>query len=114
MPSAWPVHCLVIPNEHKNSLDEVTDEEWGGIMSECVRLTTRISTRLGNENGTEIRQKSAPGQIGNGVAMVHPHIHVIGRREGDPLFTTPTPNSHEGFYVQDMGIVQALARQLHN
>ena len=73
-------HCLIIPKRHIKDYFELTQEE----IIACDKLIKKIKKKI------EIKDKSVKGfNIGTnsgkvaGQSIMHSHIHLIPRREGD-------------------------------
>ena len=73
-------HCLIIPKRHIKDYFELTQEE----IVACDQLIKKIKKKI------EIKDKSVKGfNIGinsgkvAGQSIMHSHIHLIPRREGD-------------------------------
>jgi len=80
---SYPVsdmHCLIIPKRHVKNYFELTNEE----IIACNSLINDIKSKI------ELKDKSVKGfNIGtnvgkiSGQSILHCHIHLIPRREGD-------------------------------
>ena len=73
-------HCLIIPKRHIKDYFDLTQEE----IIACYQLIKKIKKKI------EIKDKSVKGfNIGTnsgkvaGQSIMHSHIHLIPRREGD-------------------------------
>ncbi len=73
-------HCLIIPKRHIKDYFDLTQEE----IIACDKLIKKIKKKI------EIKDKSVKGfNIGTnsgkvaGQSIMHSHIHLIPRREGD-------------------------------
>ena len=73
-------HCLIIPKRHIKDYFDLTQEE----IIACYQLIKKIKKEI------EIKDKSVKGfNIGTnsgkvaGQSIMHSHIHLIPRREGD-------------------------------
>ena len=73
-------HCLIIPKRHIKDYFDLTQEE----IVACDQLIKKIKKKI------EIKDKSVKGfNIGTnsgkvaGQSIMHSHIHLIPRREGD-------------------------------
>ncbi len=74
-----PIHVLVIPRRHVESLNAVNDE---GMMGELVKLSQMVAAQEGLENGW--RWVANVGTDG-GQTVFHLHFHLLGgRRMGWP------------------------------
>jgi histidine triad (HIT) family protein len=73
-----PVHLLVIPREHLESLDEATQRD-EAMLGHLLRVAARIANDAGlSESGyrTVINTGAGVGQ-----SVFHLHAHVLGGRE---------------------------------
>lgn len=74
-----PCHTLVIPRRHVASIYELSDPELGdlwGLVAAVRRQLSAATDAIGFNIG--VNDGIAAGQT-----VVHAHIHVIPRREGD-------------------------------
>jgi len=80
---SYPVtdlHCLIIPKRHVKNYFELTDEE----IVACNKLIKKIKKEIENKDPTVkgfnigINSGKTAGQ-----SIMHCHIHLIPRREGD-------------------------------
>ncbi|HEX8129715.1 MAG TPA: histidine triad nucleotide-binding protein [Pyrinomonadaceae bacterium] len=72
-----PVHALVIPREHMDSLDDATGRD-EGVLGHLLRVAARVANAEGlSETGyrTVINTGAGAGQ-----SVFHLHLHVIGGR----------------------------------
>ncbi len=72
-----PVHVLVIPHEHLESLDEASQRD-EALLGHLLRIAARIANERGlSESGyrTVINTGAGAGQ-----SVFHLHAHVIGGR----------------------------------
>lgn len=70
-----PVHALVIPKEHFDSLNDIDDPEIVGKLLEGARLTAK---KLGIEDNYRVVINTGKGA---GQAVFHIHVHVLGGRQ---------------------------------
>ncbi|MCA1816114.1 MAG: histidine triad nucleotide-binding protein [Acidobacteria bacterium] len=73
-----PVHLLVMPKEHYDSLDDMGKRD-EPLLGHLVRVASRVANEHGlGETGyrTVINTGSGAGQ-----SVAHLHIHVVGGRE---------------------------------
>ncbi|MCI0666850.1 MAG: histidine triad nucleotide-binding protein [Methylococcaceae bacterium] len=70
-----PVHVLVIPKRHIETLDELDDQTLAG---ELLLSARRVAGQLGLSKGyrVAINCKSAGGQ-----EVYHLHLHILGGRQ---------------------------------
>ena len=72
-----PVHVLVIPRDHLESLDEATLKE-EALLGHLLRVAARVANDQGLSEGgyrTVINTGAGAGQ-----SVFHLHLHVIGGR----------------------------------
>ena len=72
-----PMHLLVIPLEHLESLDEASQKD-EQMLGHLLRVSARLANEQGNgENGyrTVINTGAGAGQ-----SVFHLHVHVLGGR----------------------------------
>jgi len=72
-----PVHVLVVPKEHMDSLAEI-DGENSAAAAKCLEAISKIATTEGLSNG--FRVISNIGSDG-GQTVKHLHFHVLGGRK---------------------------------
>jgi histidine triad (HIT) family protein len=71
-----PVHFLVVPKQHIQSADDLTDEN-AAVVSHIFLVIQKIAKDLGLENGYRIVNNC--GKDG-GQTVPHLHFHVLGKR----------------------------------
>ena len=71
-----PIHFLVVPKQHIQSADELTDEN-AAVVSHIFLVIQKIAKDLGLENGYRIVNNC--GKDG-GQTVPHLHFHVLGKR----------------------------------
>ena len=71
-----PIHFLVVPKQHIQSADELTDEN-AAVLSHIFLVIQKIAKDLGLENGYRIVNNC--GKDG-GQTVPHLHFHVLGKR----------------------------------
>jgi histidine triad (HIT) family protein len=74
-------HALVVPRAHSPSLYEAGEEELSHAIAAAKRLALKMRDRLGCD-GVNLLNASQPAAW---QTVLHFHIHVIPRYEGDPL-----------------------------
>lgn len=82
-------HTLVIPKRHVENIFGLNSEECLAVMEACVYVANKLKEKLGVEN---INLLNNNGTLAGQVVM-HYHMHVIPRYEGDG-FSVNQP-SHE-------------------
>jgi diadenosine tetraphosphate (Ap4A) HIT family hydrolase len=80
---SYPVtdlHCLIIPKRHVKNYFELTDEE----IVACNKLIKKIKKEIENKDPT-VKGFNIGTNSGKtaGQSIMHCHIHLIPRREGD-------------------------------
>ncbi len=79
---AAPGHALVVPNEHVENLDGMSDELLGAVYGTARRVARSLKAAHGCE-GTSTRQHN---EAGAGQEVFHFHVHVFPRTDGDRLY----------------------------
>ena len=73
-----PVHMLVIPREHIESLDEATQRE-EALLGHLLRVAARVANQEGlSESGYRAVINTGAGA---GQSVFHLHVHVLGGRD---------------------------------
>lgn len=69
-----PVHFLVIPRKHYNSMNEINSkEEFGNIFSSITKITSKLGIK---EYRTVVNTGASAGQT-----VFHIHVHVMAGRD---------------------------------
>ncbi|MBB5019073.1 histidine triad (HIT) family protein [Chitinivorax tropicus] len=73
-----PVHFMLIPKQHVNSLVECTDEH-DAVLAKMLRLAPKLAREQGLDTGfrTAINTGRGGGQV-----VFHLHVHVFGGTGG--------------------------------
>ena len=71
-----PMHVLVIPRQHMESLDEASQKE-EGLLGHLLRVGARVANDQGHENYRTVINTGA----GAGQSVFHLHVHVLGGRQ---------------------------------
>jgi len=74
---ARPVHILLIPKRHIESLAHVTDAD-APLLGRMLTLANRLATEQGSPDGFRIISNT--GRIGH-QEVPHLHIHIVGGPE---------------------------------
>lgn len=72
-----PVHVLVIPKKHMDSLDDTKPED-AELLSHIMLKIKEIAKSLGLENGYRVVINT--GDDG-GQTVKHLHVHILGKRK---------------------------------
>ena len=72
-----PVHVLVIPKKHIESLDEVTEED-KELLGHIMLKIHDIATDLGIENGYRVVSNNGEDAF---QTVKHLHFHILGKRK---------------------------------
>lgn len=75
-----PGHTLVVPRDHADTLDELSEDLLGPLFS-LVRRISRAQQAAFKVDGTFAGINTRVSQ-----SVPHVHVHVVPRREGDGLF----------------------------
>lgn len=70
-----PMHVLVIPREHLESLDDASQKE-EGLLGHLLRVGARVANEQGHESYRTVIN-TGPGA---GQSVFHLHVHVLGGR----------------------------------
>ena len=73
-------HCLIIPKRHIKDYFELTDPEVNACNQLIKKMKIEIETKDSSVKGFNVGTNS--GQVA-GQSIMHCHIHLIPRREGD-------------------------------
>ena len=72
-----PVHVLVIPKKHIESLDDLTDED-GDLIAHLMLKIKDIAAELGLENGYRVVSNNGEDAF---QTVKHLHFHILGKRK---------------------------------
>jgi histidine triad (HIT) family protein len=72
-------HCLLVPNQHVETFEDLDDEEVAPLFLEAKRLCRAVREALEAE-GTFVAVNNRVSQ-----SVPHLHVHVVPRRKGDGL-----------------------------
>lgn len=72
-----PVHVLVIPKKHIESLDDLTDED-GELIAHLMLKIKDIAAELGLENGYRVVSNNGEDAF---QTVKHLHFHILGKRK---------------------------------
>jgi histidine triad (HIT) family protein len=95
-------HALVIPRNHSRNVYEVEDDDLSRTVVAAKRLALRMRERLECDGVNLLNAAEAAAWQ----TVLHFHIHVIPRYEGDPLKLPTRPRQ------ADPGEVAGLAAEL--
>ena len=70
-----PMHVLVIPREHMESLDDASQKE-ESLLGHLLRVGARVANDEGHESYRTVINTGA----GAGQSVFHLHVHVLGGR----------------------------------
>ena len=76
-----PGHCLLVPKRHFDSFDRMPADVAGSVLSQLSGLSKAVQVAA-NADGFNILLNSGKAA---GQEVMHVHIHVIPRKEGDGL-----------------------------
>lgn len=74
-----PYHTLVIPKRHAESVFDVTEADFLGVMKATKHVVDLYQDRLGLQNLQIVSSAGAEGQQD----VFHLHVHIVPRHEGD-------------------------------
>lgn len=78
-------HTMVIPKKHSDALPEMTPEETGKLFEAVNKVSVQMMNKLEKVTGLTI---GANTYASAGQTVMHTHIHIIPRFEGDGGGTT--------------------------
>jgi len=90
-PALHPVdagHLVVIPVEHYEEPGELPAETSAALLARGAELGEALKEELGCSGYSLVLHAGHPGQ-----PLPHVHLHVLPRREGDPLDTPRPPEA---------------------
>jgi histidine triad (HIT) family protein len=85
-----PVHFLVIPKEHVESL-AVVEEHHGSILGRMMCLAPKLAKEQGSDDGFRLIVNT--GRVGR-QEVDHVHLHVLGGKEPLPAMIYRTTSRH--------------------
>ena len=71
-----PMHALVIPREHIESLDEASQKD-ESLLGHLLRVAARVANEQGHESYRTVINTGA----GAGQSVFHLHVHILGGRQ---------------------------------
>ena len=72
-----PVHVLVIPKAHIESMDKITEEN-SAVVAKIFEKIPHIAAEAGVENGYRVISNCGPDA---GQTVFHLHFHILGGQE---------------------------------
>ncbi len=75
----FPGHCLLVPKEHYETLDDLPGSLVGPLFTNVQMLSRGVELGL-NADGTFVAINNRVSQ-----SVAHLHVHVVPRRQGDGL-----------------------------
>src|SRR6185369_4364892 len=70
-----PMHMLVIPRQHLESLDDASQKE-EGLLGHLLRIGARVANLQGNDSYRSVINSGS----GAGQSVFHLHVHVLAGR----------------------------------
>ena len=70
-----PLHALVIPREHIESLDEASQKD-ESLLGHLLRVGARVANEQGHDSYRTVINTGA----GAGQSVFHLHVHILGGR----------------------------------
>ena len=99
-------HCLIIPKEHFDNIYDLDGETAGKLFSLATCIARAMKDAL-HCDGLNVVQNN--GEIA-GQTVMHFHLHLIPRYEGDQVQLTWTP--HESDQSELEAICQAIRKAI--
>ncbi len=104
----FPGHCLLVPKEHYETLDDLPGSLVGPLFAAVQTLATAIELGL-NADGTFVAINTRVSQ-----SVPHLHVHIVPRRRGDGLrgFFWPRQTYRDDEHIAEVeeAIREALGR----
>ena len=75
----FPGHCLLVPKEHYETLDDLPGSLIGPLFADVQTLSRGVESGL-NADGTFVAINNRVSQ-----SVPHLHVHIVPRRRGDGL-----------------------------
>ena len=100
----FPGHCLLVPKEHYETLDDLPGSLVGPLFTNVQTLSRAVELGL-NADGTFVAINNRISQ-----SVPHFHVHVVPRRRGDGLrgFLWPRQRYTDEDHIRE---VQAAIRE---
>ena len=94
----FPGHCLLVPKEHYDTLNDLPSELIGPLFANAQKLSQAVESGL-EAGGTFIAINNKVSQ-----SVPHLHVHVIPRRRGDGLrgFFWPRQRYCDGDHTREI------------
>ncbi len=91
----FPGHCLLVPKEHYETLDDLPGSLVGPLFANVQTLSRAVELGL-NADGTFVAINNRISQ-----SVPHLHVHVVPRRRGDGLrgFFWPRQRCSDGDHI---------------
>ena len=96
-------HCLVIPKAHRPTVFDIAPGEFAAVARTLVRISLAVRQAL-RPAGLSLVQANG---VAAGQSVLHLHVHVLPRREGDEL-----PMNWSRSNPGDSARIAALAEQI--
>ncbi len=72
-----PTHILIVPNEHIDSLDDISDEKRMMAAGQCLRAAKDLAKQEGLTGGYRVVTNVGSD---SGQSVFHLHFHLLGGR----------------------------------
>ena len=104
----FPGHCLLVPKEHYETLDDLPGSLIGPLFANVQTLSRAVELGL-NADGTFVAINNRISQ-----SVPHLHVHIVPRRRGDGLrgFFWPRQAYRDDDHIREVqeAIREAIAR----
>jgi histidine triad (HIT) family protein len=104
-------HSLVIPREHREPPELLTEEERIALLAETSRLSKLMLGAFAV--GVDVWQKTRPSVAENAIKRNHFHTHVIPSKPGDEIYSTGiiwTPDKFDKLTNEEAEMVLEILR----
>ena len=104
----FPGHCLLVPKEHYETLDDLPGSLVGPLFTNVQTLSRAVELGL-NADGTFVAINNRISQ-----SVPHLHVHIVPRRRGDGLrgFFWPRQTYRDDEHIREVqeAIREAIGR----
>ncbi|HVB98277.1 MAG TPA: HIT family protein [Candidatus Dormibacteraeota bacterium] len=102
----FPGHCLLIPRDHIQTLDDLPQRHVGPFFRIVQQLSRAVETAMGAE-GTFVAINNRVSQ-----SVPHLHVHVVPRRKGDGMRGFFWPRQKYPDASAERGVAEAIRAAL--
>jgi len=101
-------HCLVIPKQHFENIFDINENTLKKVVVVAKKISEKIKNKL-HADGIRLSQSNGKAA---GQEIMHFHLHIIPRYEGDGIPMYPTATLH--LPQANFGELKKIAEKLSN